>query len=100
MDISDSESEDGQITKQEQEEERLLNLGGFKKAKFAKDEDVETPCTLADLEKCRLLRDAIAKHCIKPWFEDYVKRISFLIQASIARLNFCYRRMGEISHRP
>jgi len=84
MDISESESEDGQITKQEQEEERLLSLGGYKKAKSIKEEATETPCTMADLESCRLMRDKIAKHCIKPWFEDYVKGImSSLIEVFI-----------------
>lgn len=71
MDISDSESEDGQISKQELEEERLLSLGGYKSS--AKEEAVETPCTMTDLEICRLTRDLIVKHNIKPWFEDYVK---------------------------
>jgi len=76
MDISDSESEDGQISKQEQEEERLLSLGGYdarKRAKMAKEEVAETPCTMADLETCRLNRDTIVKHSVKPWFEEYVK---------------------------
>ncbi|KDR77150.1 hypothetical protein GALMADRAFT_246379 [Galerina marginata CBS 339.88] len=74
MDISDSESEDGQITKTEQEEERLLSLGsGYDShRKNRKEESAEVPCTMADLEGCRLTRDAIAKHCIKPWFQDYV----------------------------
>jgi len=75
MDISDSESEDGQITRTEQEEERLLNLSsGYdsKRHRSGRDESVEVPCTMADLEGCRLTRDAIAKHCIKPWFQDYV----------------------------
>ncbi|PPQ76853.1 hypothetical protein CVT26_002304 [Gymnopilus dilepis] len=88
MDISDSESEDGQISRTEQEEERLLGLtggswggsgGGWGKGRregrgdggSVREED-ETPCTMADLESVRLSRDAIAKHCVKPWFEDYV----------------------------
>lgn len=75
MEISESESEDGQVTKQELEEERLLSLGGFKK----REEVVETPCTIGDLEKCRLTRDLIVKHSIKPWFEDYLKSESFII---------------------
>jgi RNA polymerase-associated protein RTF1 len=72
MDISDSESEDGQISKQELEDERLLNLGGYKN-RSAKEEVVETPSTMGDLETCRLTRDLIVKHSVKPWFEDYVK---------------------------
>ncbi|KAF8960863.1 hypothetical protein BDZ97DRAFT_1273077 [Flammula alnicola] len=77
MDISDSESEDGQITKYDQEEERIMNLtSGYdshKKGRSgAKDDAAEEACTMAALEGCRLTRDAIAKHCIKPWFQDYV----------------------------
>ncbi|KAF9485624.1 hypothetical protein BDN70DRAFT_870921 [Pholiota conissans] len=76
MDISESESEDGQISKNDQEEERLMNLaGGYdsKKNRLGAKEDLaEEPCSLAALEGCRLTRDAIAKHCIKPWFQDYV----------------------------
>ena len=77
MDISESESEDGQVTKQELEEERLLSLGGFKK-RAVKEEVVETPCTIGDLETCRLTRDLIVKHSVKPWFEDYLKSASLL----------------------
>jgi RNA polymerase-associated protein RTF1 len=70
MDISDSESEDGQISKRELEDERLLSLGGYKSGK---EEVVDSPSTMVDLETCRLTRDLIVKHCVKPWFEDYVK---------------------------
>ncbi|KAF8909629.1 hypothetical protein CPB84DRAFT_1765028 [Gymnopilus junonius] len=72
MDISESESEDGQISRTEQEEERLLNLGTGYDRRGRKDDATDTPCTMADLETCRLTRDMIAKHCVKPWFEDYV----------------------------
>ncbi|KAF9563835.1 hypothetical protein CPC08DRAFT_686074 [Agrocybe pediades] len=73
MDISESESEDGQITKTEQEEERLLNLGsGYDSHRRNRESSAEVPCTMMDLEGCRLTRDALAKHCIKPWFQDYV----------------------------
>jgi len=76
MDISDSDSEDGQITKQEQEDERLLSLGGFdshKKARLGTKEDAgDSACTRPDLDLCRLTRDAISKHCFKPWFQEYV----------------------------
>ena len=76
MDISDSESEDGQITKYDQEEERIDKLtSGYdshKKNRTQKEEEADVPCVLGDLEGCRLTRDAIAKHCVKPWFQDYV----------------------------
>ena len=74
MDISDSESEDGQISKTEQEDERLLNLvdSPNKRGRAGGKEEAETPCTMVDLEQCRLTRDDLAKHCIKPWFQDYV----------------------------
>lgn len=91
MDISDSESEDGQISKMEQEDERLLNLGlGLdspnKRGRGAGGkEEAETPCTMANMEQCRLTRDAIAKHCIKPWFQDYVTG-----EAKLVMLGFGY----------
>ncbi|CAA7268808.1 unnamed protein product [Cyclocybe aegerita] len=78
MDISDEESEDGQITKAEQEDERLLNLSSgyessHKRSRSGNKEDVpDAPCTMEALETCRLTRDNLAKHFIKPWFQDYV----------------------------
>ncbi|KAG6827815.1 hypothetical protein H0H92_010393 [Tricholoma furcatifolium] len=67
MEISDDESEDGQITKDEQDEERERKL-------FSKPVSVDDqPAVLEDLEKCRLTRDQLAKHCMAPWFQDYVQ---------------------------
>jgi RNA polymerase-associated protein RTF1 len=66
METSDEEAEDGQITKFEQEEEKERKLLGMT---VANDE----PMTIADLNKVRLTRDALAKHFLAPWFEDYVK---------------------------
>jgi RNA polymerase-associated protein RTF1 len=67
MEISDDESEDGQISKYEQEEEKDRKM--FKKAPSPVDE----PVTMDVLEKCRLTRDMLAKHCMAPWFQDYVQ---------------------------
>jgi RNA polymerase-associated protein RTF1 len=61
-----SESEGGQITKQDLEEE----MYGTKKK--TTDED-QTPATLEDLNKCRITRDMLSKWCMSPWFEEYVK---------------------------
>ncbi|KAG6333784.1 hypothetical protein ID866_5310 [Astraeus odoratus] len=67
METSSGEEEDGQITKYEEEEERERRL-------YSKQSDPEDElATLADLVKCRLSRDMIAKYCMAPWFEDYVK---------------------------
>jgi RNA polymerase-associated protein RTF1 len=66
METSDDEAEDGQITKFEQEEEKERKLLGMT---VANDE----PMTIADLNKVRLTRDALAKHFLAPWFEDCVK---------------------------
>jgi RNA polymerase-associated protein RTF1 len=66
METSDEEAEDGQITKFEQEEEKERKLLGMA---LTNDE----PMTLGDLNKVRLTRDALAKHFLAPWFEDYVK---------------------------
>ena len=79
MDISDSESEDGQITKHDQEEERFLNLTsgvdprtGKGRAGKDKEDNLDIPCSMADLETCRLTRDEIVKHYVKPWFQEYI----------------------------
>jgi RNA polymerase-associated protein RTF1 len=66
METSSDEEEDGQISKLEEEEEKDRKLFGKKDAE-------DEPITMNDLEKCRLTRDGIAKHCMVPWFEDYVK---------------------------
>jgi hypothetical protein len=66
METSDEEAEDGQITKFEQEEEKERKLLGMT---VTNDE----PMNITDLNKVRLTRDALAKHFLAPWFEDYVK---------------------------
>ena len=88
MDISESESEDGQISKLEQEEERFLNLTSgvdprSGKGRSGKDkEDLDIPCSMADLETCRLTRDDIVKHYVKPWFQDFVTGEPFFLVGS------------------
>jgi hypothetical protein len=69
METSDEEAEDGQITKFEQEEEKERKLLGI----TAQNDE---PMTIADLNKVRLTRDALAKHFLAPWFEDYVRGTS------------------------
>ena len=64
--MSDDESEDGQITKYEQEEEREQRLAGK-----AKQEDEEI--TLSDLLTCQLTRTLLCKYAYHPWFDEYVK---------------------------
>ncbi|CDO72114.1 hypothetical protein BN946_scf184962.g57 [Trametes cinnabarina] len=67
MDMETSEDEeDGQITKYDEEEERERKLYG---TSHSDDE----PITLEDLNKCRVTRTQIAKFCMAPWFEDYIK---------------------------
>ncbi|OSD00428.1 plus-3-domain-containing protein [Trametes coccinea BRFM310] len=75
MDMETSEDEeDGQITKYDEEEERDRKLYG---TSHPDDE----PITLEDLSKCRVTRDQIAKYCMAPWFEDFIKGawVRFLI---------------------
>ncbi|KZV72561.1 hypothetical protein PENSPDRAFT_353582 [Peniophora sp. CONT] len=71
MDIETSEDdEDGQIGKDEQEDERLRRLsGGHTKSSSSSD----APIVKEDLNRIRLTRDLIAKHFTAPWFKDYVK---------------------------
>ncbi|KAI0672359.1 plus-3-domain-containing protein [Trametes maxima] len=67
MDMETSEDEeDGQITKYDEEEERDRKL-------YGKSNPEDEPITLEDLDKCRVTRNQIAKLCMAPWFEDYVK---------------------------
>jgi RNA polymerase-associated protein RTF1 len=61
IETSDEEVEDGEITKFEQELEKKRKFLGI------------VPMTIADLNKVRLTRDALAEHFLAPWFEDYVK---------------------------
>ncbi|KAF8836997.1 plus-3-domain-containing protein [Paxillus ammoniavirescens] len=67
METSSGEEEDGQITKYEEEEEKDRKL--YSKQPNPNDE----PITLEDLVTCRLTRDMLARICMYPWFEDYVK---------------------------
>ncbi|OBZ76496.1 hypothetical protein A0H81_03166 [Grifola frondosa] len=66
METSDDEEEDGQITKYDEQEERDRRI-------YNKVNPDEEAVTIDDLSKCRLTRDMLAKHCMAPWFEDYVK---------------------------
>jgi len=67
MDMSSGEEEDGQITRYEEEEEKDRKL-------YSRQPDpADEPSSLADLMKCALTRDLLAKYCMAPWFEDYVK---------------------------
>ncbi|KIJ63569.1 hypothetical protein HYDPIDRAFT_29363 [Hydnomerulius pinastri MD-312] len=67
METSSGEEEDGQITKYEEEEEKDRKL--YTKQPNPDDE----PISVEDLSTCRLTRDLLAKYCMAPWFEDYVK---------------------------
>jgi hypothetical protein len=84
METSDEEAEDGQITKVEQEEEKERKLLG-------KAHSSDGPMTMEDLNKVRLTRDALAKHFLAPWFEDFVKGTTFEIPSLSC---FNYRHLG------
>lgn len=66
METDSEDEEDGQISKLEEEEEK-------DRRRFGKPEPEDEPITLEDLNKCRLSREMLAKHCMAPWFEDYIK---------------------------
>lgn len=66
METSDEDDEDGQITREEQEEERERRI-------LEKYNPQEENITVEDLDRIRLSRDALAKYCLAPWFEDYAK---------------------------
>lgn len=70
MEMETDEDEDGQIGKDEQEDERLRRLsGGYTKS------SPDSPIVREDLRKIQLTRDLIAKHFTAPWFKDYVKGV-------------------------
>ncbi|KAI0034796.1 hypothetical protein K488DRAFT_77018 [Vararia minispora EC-137] len=68
MEMETEDEEDGQIGREEQEEERERRLLGSFKPSLD-----DQPITIEDLAKVLLTRDLIARHCMAPWFEDYVK---------------------------
>jgi DNA polymerase elongation subunit (family B) len=70
METSSEEEEDGQISKFEEEEEKEKKL-------YGKQSPEDDKITLEDLQKVQLTRDMLAKHCMAPWFEDYVKGMCF-----------------------
>lgn len=74
MDISSDESEDGMITREEQQEERDRRLMGLSTSSSKRDEDSEehAEATLEDFNRTRLTRDMVAKWCMHSWFEEYV----------------------------
>jgi RNA polymerase-associated protein RTF1 len=77
------DEEDGQITKFDEEEEKLNKAT----AKPVEDEVI----TLEDLDKCRLTRNILVKHCMAPWFDEYVKGMCshFASFASVQELIVC-----------
>lgn len=80
MEMSDEEEEDGQISKYEEQEEKERKLyDRYDKPKT--DKDPEEPATLEALERCRVSRDMIARYCMAPWFEEFLKGawVRFLI---------------------
>ena len=91
METSDEEEEDGQFTKYDEEEERDRKLF----SKVAPEED--KPITIEDLHKCQLTRDLIAKHCMAPWFEDYVKGVFCLFYNWPLRADRAYRCLDTVS---
>jgi RNA polymerase-associated protein RTF1 len=76
MEMSDDESEDGQITKMDQEEERRRGVFGNGKESSthaAKAEEISGPLTAADLKTCWLSRRKLLQHAMTPWFEEFVR---------------------------
>lgn len=68
MEMSSDEDEDGQITKQDQQDERTSRL-----LDLAKHDDDEV--TMQDFERCRLARSDLIKYSRRPWFAEYAKGV-------------------------
>jgi RNA polymerase-associated protein RTF1 len=91
METSSEEEEDGQISKLEEEEEKYKT-----NTKNPEDE----PVTMEDLRKCWLARDVLVKHCMAPWFEDFVKGLlSYPTLLSSFIWPMLYRMLGSVSIR-
>ena len=77
MEMSSEDEEDGQISKQEQEEERELRL--LNKTK-AEDDEV----TMEVMKQAQLSRDLLVRYSKNPWFEEYSKGawVRYLIGAN------------------
>ena len=88
--MSDEEEEDGQFTKDDEEEERDRRLF----AKPAQEEDL--PISMEDLNKVRLTRDVIAKHCMSPWFEEYIKGVYYLSPILLHSNEYARRCLGTV----
>lgn len=71
MGSSDEEEEDGQISKFEEEEEH-------DRKHFGKASNDDEPITIEDLDKVRVTRDMVIKHCFSSWFSDYIKGCSHM----------------------
>jgi len=97
MEISDEESEDGQITKYDEEEEKERRLLEKLNSAPRKAEEEDHPAEIADLEKCRLTRDSLAKYCLAPWFQEYVQGAFVRYLIGGAEDNVVYR-ICEISN--
>ena len=67
METSSGEEEDGQISKFEEDEDMFRKFSGKVK------DDNDEPITLQEISAIRVTRDILARHCLAPWFEDYVK---------------------------
>lgn len=92
METDSEDEEDGQITKYEEEEEK-------DRKRFAKIEPQDDePITLEDLKRCRLTRTMLAKYCMAPWFEDFVKGRSYHYLSYGIGAHLCKRSVGTISH--
>lgn len=63
--MSSEDDEDGQITKNELEDEKYNKRSG------KKDAD-DLPADLDMLNRCQLTRAMILQNCMKSWFSDYV----------------------------
>ncbi|TEB25534.1 hypothetical protein FA13DRAFT_1756583 [Coprinellus micaceus] len=73
MDISDEDSEDGMISRDQQQEERDRRLLGLSASASREEPEDTTPATVESFNRCRLTRDLVAKWCLSPWFREYVK---------------------------
>jgi RNA polymerase-associated protein RTF1 len=67
METDEEEDEDGQFTRSDEEDARRHRLRG------KSPEDTREPLTKEDLIRGQITREMLAKFCLLPWFEEFVK---------------------------
>lgn len=72
MEMETDEEEEDDYTRSEEENTSRARIHG------RSSEDHEQPVTKDDLLRGQITRNMLAKYCMAPWFEEFVRGPSFL----------------------